>query len=62
MNFKHPNYVAIVNVKQLRSRIMEKKSIVFSTAVTMSVGLQLIVIKMGHRISNLYVTYKNNSK
>jgi hypothetical protein len=44
MSFIHPSYAAIVIVKWQRLSIMEKKSIVFSIAVTMSVELLLIVI------------------
>jgi hypothetical protein len=44
MSFVHPSYAAIVIVKWQRSSLMEKKSIVFSIAVTTSVELLLIVM------------------
>jgi hypothetical protein len=46
MNFVHSSCAAIVIVKWQRSSILEKKSIVFSVAVTTSVELLLIVILM----------------
>jgi hypothetical protein len=46
MSFVHPSYAAIVIVKWQRSSLMEKKSIVFSVAVTTSVELLLIMISM----------------
>ena len=46
MSFVHPSYAAIAIVKWQRSSVMEKKSIVFSVAVTMSVDLLFIVISM----------------
>jgi hypothetical protein len=46
MSFVHPSYAAIAIVKCQRSSMMEKKTIVFSVAVTTSVELPLIVISM----------------
>ncbi len=54
MSFVHPSCAAIVIVKWQRSSIMEKKSIVFSLAVTMSVELLLIVISM---VQGIYTCY-----
>ncbi len=53
MNFVHPSCAAIVIMKQQRSSIMEKKSIVFSVAVTASVELLLIMISTSAR--NIFV-------
>ncbi len=55
MSFERPSYVATVTVKWQRSSTMEKKSIVFSVAVTTSVELLLIVILMGQGISICYL-------
>jgi hypothetical protein len=46
MNFEHPSYVVIVTEKWPWSSIMEKKSKLFSIAVTISVELPSIVILM----------------
>jgi hypothetical protein len=46
MSFIHPSFAAIAIVKWQKSSMIEKKSIVFSVAVTMSVELLLIVISM----------------
>jgi hypothetical protein len=46
MSFIHPSFAAIAIVKWQKSSMIEKKSIVFSVAVTMSVELLLIMISM----------------
>ena len=49
MSFVHPSYAAIIIVKWQRSSLMEKKSIMYSFAVTMSEELLLIVLSMVQR-------------
>ncbi len=59
--YKFVSNVAIAIVKHLRSNITEKKSIVFSIAVTMSVELLLIMILMGPG-KYMYVAHKEDSE